>query len=716
MPKRLPLLLFLLFALLASATVQSAIRDDFPRPEAFDPDVAFWKRIYTEVGTDGGLLHDNRHLGVVYRVLSFPENADARQRSRVVDAAREEIRDGLLRLASNPEADDALSRELRELWGEGAGPAELRAAADRIRFQLGQRDRFLAGLERSGRWDAWIRQVMREHEVPEGMVALPHVESSFTPYARSRVGASGMWQFTRGTGQRFMQVDHVLDERLDPWLSSQAAAKLLRHNYQVTGSWPLALTAYNHGAAGVRRAVNIMESDDIVTLAREYQGRRFGFASRNFYPAFLAALEIHAEPDAYFENYQLADAESPNGLRMPAYIPVTDVAEALDLSPEVLRRYNPALLRPVWEGQKHVPRGYSLRLPRDVEPPTPDALFALIPEERRFAAQAPDRYHVLRRGETLSHVANRYGISVSELVRLNNLRSAHRVRAGQRLTLPGAQTVTVETAPEDGIYRVRRGDNLSVIAARFRTSVEALTELNELDNHHRIYPGQQLRVRAPSPSTLAEAPEAEPEAEPEADESLPEAAPELAADLPDEGALMAAARQAQEALEGSGATPEIESPGPQPLPETQPELAADPSDYAVSPDGRITLQWGETLGHHADWLNIPTQRLRDLNGLPFGRAVVAGQRLRLDFSRVQPTDYEQRRMDFHQARQQAYFEAYRIVGSREYTVSPGDSLWHLRRQAGGVPEWLIQQYNPDLEVDRLRPGQQIRLPEVEPRD
>ena len=698
--KSLPILLFLLVSLSA----QSAIREDFPRPEAFDPDVTFWKRIYSEVGTDGGLLHDNRYLGVVYRVIDLPENGDARQRSRAVDAVREEIREGLLKLASDPSADDPLSRELRELWGEDTGPAELRAAADRIRFQLGQRDRFLSGLERSGRWDAWIRQVMRDHDVPEGMVALPHVESSFTPYARSRVGASGMWQFTYGTGQRFMQVDHVVDERLDPWLSSQAAAKLLRHNYQVTGSWPLALTAYNHGAAGVRRAVAIMESDDIVTLAREYQGRRFGFASRNFYPAFLAALEIHAEPEAYFDDYQLAEAETPNGLRMPAYISVNDLAEALELSPEVLRRHNPALLRPVWEGQKHVPRGYPLRLPRDMEPPTPDALFALVPEDRRFAAQAPDRYHVLGRGETLSHVANRYGVSVAELVRLNNLRSAHRVRAGQRLTLPGAQTVTVEAPPEDGVYRVRSGDNLSIIAGRFQISVQALIALNDLDDRNRIYPGQELRLREPSPSTLAEAPESETEPEVEAEPTPPTV---------DEGELMAATRQAREALE---APEDSEGPASQALPEAQPELAADPSDYAVSADGRVILQWGETLGHHADWLAIPTQRLRDLNGLSFGQAVAAGQRLRLDFSRVQPAEYEQRRMGFHQARQQAYFDAYQIVGSREYTVSSGDSLWQVRRQAGGIPEWLIQQYNPDLDVDRLRPGQVIRLPEVASRD
>ncbi|MDQ2068727.1 LysM peptidoglycan-binding domain-containing protein [Natronospira bacteriovora] len=687
--------MILLISLLLLAVVGRAdIRDDFPRPEAFEPDVRFWQRIYTEVGTDGGLLHDNRHLDVVYEVIRFPDDAGSQTRSRVVDEARSRIRDGLLELARDPQADDRLSRELRALWGDEAGPAELRAAADRIRFQLGQRDRFLAGLERSGRWDPWIREVMREHGVPEGMVALPHVESSFTPYARSRAGAAGMWQFTRGTGQRFMQVDHVVDERLDPWRSSEAAAQLLRHNYQVTGSWPLALTAYNHGAAGVRRAVSVMGSDDIVTLARQYEGRRFGFASRNFYPAFLAALDIHADPERFFDPLSLEPAQQPNGVEMPAYVPVSELAQVLGTSEEELRRHNPALLSSVWNGSKLVPRGYALRLPPNADSPAPSELLSLIPAGQRFARQEPDRYHVLQRGETLSHVANRYGTSVAELVRINRLRSAHRVRAGERLTLPAGRTagLRVETMPEDGVYEVRRGDNLSLIAARFRTTVAALRAINELEQTDHIYPGQVLRLR-PEEDVIAAA---------GGEDDSPVEALETVAATP----------SAPDVVETAVALVE-EAPGT-PV-ETQPELAADPRDHSVAADGRIVLQWGETLGHHADWLDIPTQRLRHLNGLAFGEPVVTGQRLRLDFARVSPGEYEQRRVAFHERVQEAFFRANRIVGSEDYTVTRGDSLWRLTRRSG-VPEWLILQYNPDVDMERLRPGQVIRLPEVVARD
>lgn len=680
--------LLLLSLLLPWMPVHGDIREPFQRPAAFEPDITFWKRIYTEVDTDAGLLHDRQHLGVVYEVVRFPPDASRRERSRLVDERRRTIREQLLALAQNPESDTAAAHRLRSLWGEKGSVAQWRAAADRIRFQLGQADRFRAGLERSGRWDADFRQTMRENGVPEGMAALPHVESSFTPHARSRVGAAGMWQFTRGAAERFMQVDHAVDERLDPWRAAEAAAQLLRYNREVTGSWALALTAYNHGAAGVRRAVEITGTDDIVEIAREYEGRRFGFASRNFYPAFLAALDIHAEPDRYFPDVTLDGAASNSRVRMPDYMDARTVADALNVAPEALRRRNPALLDPIWNHRKYIPRGYELRLPPSVSLDEASRRLASVPNDRRYVRQAPDRYHVLRRGETLSHVGSRYGVSVRELVRINNLRSAHRVRAGQRLTLPGGEqgTVIAEAVPEDGLYEVRPGDNLSLIAERFSTTTRRLVQLNELRNGDRIYPGQSLRVVA---------------------RRRGEESGEASSDVE------AASRPAEE--EVAVAEGAEEGTSARSVPEEQPELAADPSDYAVSPDGRITLQWSETLGHHAEWLDVRTQRLRDLNGLRFGESVAAGRRLTLDFSEVEPSDYEARRLDYHEGIQRRFFSRFRIAGSRDYTVQAGDSLWRIARRHGDLPEWLIQQYNPDRDLDSLRPGNELRLPVLEER-
>ena len=144
------------------------------------------------------------------------------------------------------------------LWGADASRARLLEAAEWVRFQLGQADRFREGLERSGRWESHIARTFAELGLPPELAALPHVESSFTPTAYSKVGASGLWQFMRSTGRLYMRVDDTVDERLDPFRSTEAAAQLLANNYRALGTWPLAITAYNHGTAGMRRARDTM--------------------------------------------------------------------------------------------------------------------------------------------------------------------------------------------------------------------------------------------------------------------------------------------------------------------------------------------------------------------------------------------------------------------------------------------------------------------------
>jgi membrane-bound lytic murein transglycosylase D len=144
----------------------------------------------------------------------------------------------------------------------------------------------------------------------------------------------------------------------------------------------------------------------------------------------------------------------------------------------------------------------------------------------------------------------------------------------------------------------------------------------------------------------------------------------------------------------------------------QAELAADPSDYSVAADHSIEVQVLETLGHYADWLGLRTQRLRELNGLPFQRAVVIGQRIRLDFSNVDPAAFEQRRTAYHRALQEAFFAHYRIEDIEAHVVRSGESLWALAQQRYKVPVWLLRQYNPDLELDRVQPGTVVNFPRL----
>lgn len=120
----------------------------------------------------------------------------------------------------------------------------------------------------------------------------------------------------------------------------------------------------------------------------------------------------------------------------------------------------------------------------------------------------------------------------------------------------------------------------------------------------------------------------------------------------------------------------------------------------------------ETLGHYADWLGIRTQRLRDINGMPFEQAVVVGRRIELDFSEVDQALFEARRVAYQAERQESFFRAYQIDGMTEHVVSSGESLWLLALRQYDVPVWLLRQYNPDIDLDRVRPGAVVRFPQL----
>ena len=149
-------------------------------------------------------------------------------------------------------------------------------------------DRFREGLIRSGAYVDQIKEIFRSYGLPSDLAYLPHVESSFNPKAYSKFGAAGLWQFMRSTGKRFLEIDYTLDERRDPIRASHAAARLLKENYKALGTWPMAITAYNHGLAGMMRATR--SKGNYEAIFKQYRSRLFKFASRNFYSEFLAAV------------------------------------------------------------------------------------------------------------------------------------------------------------------------------------------------------------------------------------------------------------------------------------------------------------------------------------------------------------------------------------------------------------------------------------------
>lgn len=506
-----PWLLALMIALAAVAApgAGALATESLPRPAGLEPDIGFWRSIFAEVSTEEALVHDNRYLGIVYEKLDLSDLQSDGARQRAMDAAKTRYSKILTRLAagdrSNLGADD---RRILALWAGRPGNVTLRAAADRVRVQQGLSDRFLEGYVRSGRWEDHIRDSLREAGVPQMLAALPHVESSFNPEARSYVGAAGLWQFTAGTGRRFMRIDSAVDERRDPFRSSEAAARLLKANYGELDSWPLAITGYNHGTGGMRRAIRAVGTDDIETIVRNYAGPAFGFASRNFYVSFLAAEEVERNAEKYFGPIRRDPPEKLTTIKVPAYLSASTLEQTLGVPRETLQAYNPSLLPAIWMGKKYVPQGYTLRLPDTV--PDAHARLAEIPGAERRTAQISDpkpRTHRVRSGETLSGIAARYGTSASRLASLNGLSKRNLIRTGQVIKLPGSSVATnsqPRSSPQPSsksstkTYVVRRGDNLAIIAKRTGVPQRQLMAINSLDNPNRIFPGQRLRLAAGS--------------------------------------------------------------------------------------------------------------------------------------------------------------------------------------------------------------------------
>jgi membrane-bound lytic murein transglycosylase D len=746
--------------------------DVLPRPPALEPQVRFWTRVYSEVGTGGGFIHDARHMGVVYEVLQVPDGLSRRSRERHINRAKKKYVDALKILGAGRRSNltDTQARVLA-LWPQGVSSTTLKAAAREVRFQRGQANRFREGVIRSGLYEPTIRDIFADHGVPQEIAALPHVESSFNPRAYSSAGAAGLWQFTRSTGRIYMRVDYVVDERMDPFRATEAAADLLSDNYKELKTWPLAITAYNHGQAGMSRAVRATGTRDIAKIVETYNGRAFKFASRNFYTELLAAIDVERDAEKHFGVLERHDPSTFDMVEVDHFYKIASLERALGLDASVLRGHNLSLQPAVWRGQKYVPRGFPLRIPHDPSGAPPATALAAIPNGERFVAQKRDTVHVVRRGETLSQIAGRYHVSTRDLVALNSLRSAHRIRIGQALRLPGVDEASVAMASRatpdaDGTYRVRRGDTLSVIARRLKTSEEALIAANGLPNKNRLYAGQRLRIpgaatsvaAAPKPSPVPDAPAdvevasvevagkerisvtlpkktaptaqvAALDAKPASTEPQPAVQPAVqpaaqpAVQPTTEPATQVAAESAEQPA--NTAIPreiDVATAGPSPARSAAVVVSspavADPLarlDLAVGSDDHIVVAADETLGHYADWLQISTSQLRRRNGLRPRAALVIGQRVRLDFSRVSRADFDSRRRAHHIEVRNAFFVRYRVAGTQTHTLRRGDTLWSLSRRHRAVPIWLLREYNPNVDLTALQPGAEIRIPRLERR-
>jgi membrane-bound lytic murein transglycosylase D len=397
-------LLSIVFGLVAflpqsiSAQQSSTSQSPFPMPAGLESTVEFWKKVFSEYSLAQLIYFDALDMSKVYEVVDVGEDSRSND---YIDSER-------ARVAAANNVD-----------------------IDRVRAQRGVKERTAAGLKRSGRYIAQIQQIFRDRGLPAELTYLPIVESSYDIYARSSVGATGIWQFMTATGRQYMRIAGSIDERRDPLESSRAAASYLKQAYEYLGSWPLAITSYNYGQAGMARAVSDVGSNNLVDLISNYNHPYWGFAPKNFYAEFLAAVEVGSNLERYFPGLELETAVPLKEMELTAHTSLTALTNSTGLSHRELLGWNPALT----QGIKMVPAGYRVKLPSDrtVEPLV---TIAQVQQQPVRPAQPQLVHHKVKRGETLFQIARRYGASVQNILRANGMRQAHIVRVGMTLVIP----------------------------------------------------------------------------------------------------------------------------------------------------------------------------------------------------------------------------------------------------------------------------------------
>lgn len=434
--------------------------DTFNVPEELKPQVDFWVNIYTKYNTNQGVIHDSRYINSIYAEVDFSkiENYDKMSpgqqrhaRERLVKDKKKEIVDRLKRLQNVTSAEGLEGEDLR-FWNMFQGNSEDNKFVEasekgRLRFQLGQKDRFIQGIYYSGRYLPRMEQIFREAGLPIELTRLPFVESSFNLKARSKVGASGIWQFMRYTGRLYMKVNYLIDERNDPIVATYGATRLLKFNYNLLNNWPLAVTAYNFGPTGMKKEKDKLKTDNLAEIIRRSTNRKLGFASGNFYASFLAVLEVEKNATKYFGAVDWSNQLDFDEVVLPKVIRYSTLLDHFGGDVERAALYNPHFSITVKKNYVALPAGAKIRVPKA----SGDRFLASIEKSKESIAKTARKdekatealktgvtQYQVSSGDTLSSIAKEFGVNISDLKELNGIRNPRSIRVGQTLSIPVA--------------------------------------------------------------------------------------------------------------------------------------------------------------------------------------------------------------------------------------------------------------------------------------
>ncbi|WP_293370526.1 LysM peptidoglycan-binding domain-containing protein [Nevskia sp.] len=518
-------------AAVGPAPVTIAEDPAFPTPAILKPRVAFWKKVFADWSEHNSVLHDKDNVSKVFRVLDFradaavlAPNALAAKKKREETAARIEV-DAVLRALQakldsgeriNPDQLPLDEAKIYAAYHGDTDPKRFAKAADGLRYQRGLRERTNTALEVSGRYLPEMERIFSSYGLPTRLTRLPLVESSFNVEAYSKAAAAGLWQFIPSSARIYMRLDNIVDDRRDPWTSTDAAARHLRDDFNALGSWPLALTAYNHGRGGVAKGLRTVGGSSLTDLIERYDAKSFGFASSNFYAEFLAASEIERDYRNHFGDVQREPALHFDTVLIRDYVPYDTLRKLAGADEEEFRRLNPAYRPPVVDGKLRVPAGHTIRVPAGSGQRFDQAYASLAPNLRYSAQAVTTGIHVVKRGESLARIARRYRVSTRELLAANDMANGNKLKAGARLQVPirdgspAVEDLLVASAPtsdarplrvkaattlaDHRTHRVRSGQTLGAIAMRYSTSIKKIREINGFGESEVLRAGATIKV------------------------------------------------------------------------------------------------------------------------------------------------------------------------------------------------------------------------------
>lgn len=356
-------------------------------------------------------------------------------------------------------------------------------------FTTRKREVFARWLARSGRYMPMIKEILRSYGLPEDLAYLAMIESGFNPFAYSRAGACGIWQFIRSTARKYgLKINYWVDERRDPEKATHAAARYLLDLYNEFECWHLASASYNAGEAKVRRAIRRYGTKDFWKLCRYRYLKR---ETKNYVPKMIAAMIIAKNPEKFgFEvepypplDYEVVEVPGGTDLRAVALASGTDYDLIRLLNAELRRGKTPPTVAT-----------YPVKVPFGRGSETLAAL-----KKIRFVFYRQDLRHRVHRGESLYKIASYYGVSVRTLKRANHLRS-NRLRVGQVLRIPVRTQAVLYVSNEPTtprsqalVYKVKPGDSLWKIARKFGVRLYDLKAWNNLHSNI-IRPGLTLLI------------------------------------------------------------------------------------------------------------------------------------------------------------------------------------------------------------------------------